>query len=347
MQSRGLDGLVPLREFESIDKDMTPQEGVRILCRRLGTTPARVRREVRDRHPSGHPKEERRSLDRCHPKCFLRFDIMFTDVLHTCYWEMKHLGLGRRYLVNKILRAVLAGMCDAEDPTGAAGDFSPRSWTGDLRAGATKEVQLKCLDALKRGEAKLLQSVKVRLRKASTQVLLELEQRCPAIRSMSRKAYASGASGLRWLSDMLTEYRRRFYRETRFDDFRNRMRRVKKKASTSGRSKTFRIAVLRKAHMSFSVFLRGMNDLRKLLDPSVPSWYRRPTDDDWKEGLRGSRIPVGISRGTTFRKYGLGPVPGIDGPLPAEEWARTRTDWSLSEARALFRANTGSRLQLS
>jgi hypothetical protein len=287
---------------------------------------------------SGSVLEERRSLDRL-PKCFVTFDILMTDVLHAGYDEVRRLGIGRRYLVNRVLRAVFSGKCDAADPTGRAGDFAPRSWMDRARAEAVLELQTRCLGEFRTGEARLLKSVRVRLGKASTHVLLELERNCSAIRSLSRGAYASGRSGLEAFSDMLVAYRKRLFRETRLFDYKNRKRRRRVKAWTSGKSKDFVSAAKRKAHMGFSVFLRSVCDLRKLLDPNVPNWFRRPTDEDWAEGMRGegSRRPPFFKRRNMLRRYGIGPVPGISGPVDEDTWRSLRTDWSLSEARELLK----------
>lgn len=333
-----IDGLVPMRSFKVLDRDMPRLSGMRLLAERLGLSAAKAREMTRDRSPEEGVAEERRSLDRL-PKCFVTFDILMTDVLHTGYGELKHIGIGRRYLVNKVLRAVLAGKCDAEDVTGSAGDFLPRSWMIPSRAKSMHDIQVRCLEEFMVGEAKLLKSVRVRLGKASTHVLLELERNCSAIRSLSRGAYASGRSGLRAFSDMLVAYRKRLFRETRLFDFKNRKRRRRVKAWTSGKSKDFQSATKRKAHMGFSVFLRSVYDLRKLLDPNVPNWFRRPTDDDWAEGMRGrgSRRPPFFKRSNMLRRYGIGPVPGISGPVDEDTWRSLKTDWSLDEARGLLK----------
>lgn len=333
-----LDGLLPMREYTRIDAKTPVRDGMRVFAKRLGLSAAKVRAMVRDRCPAGSAAEERRSLDKI-PRSFVAFDVMFTDVLHAGYDEVRHLGIGRRYLVNKVLRAVFSGKCDAADPTGRAGDFSPRSWMDQSTAEEVLKLQARCLEEFRTGEAGLLKSVRVRLGKASTHVLLELERNCSAIRSLSRGAYASGCSGLRAFSDMLVAYRKRLFRETRLFDFKNRKRRRRVKAWTSGKSKDFQSATKRKAHMGFSVFLRSVYDLRKLLDPNVPNWFRRPTDEDWAEGLRGegSRRPPFFKRSNMLRRYGIGPVPGISGPVDEDTWRSLKTDWSLDEARGLLK----------
>jgi hypothetical protein len=325
-----LEGLTPIQTFPVVDRPMSIGEGIEIMAHRLGLSGGRIRELARDRYPSRNPVEEGRSISKFKIKCFLRSDIIFTDILHTGYEELKHIGLGRRYLINKILRAVVAGTCDSVDPTGLSGDFPPRSWLGEEKARYVKSVQEKCLKAVKHDDAKLLKSIKVRLRGISTQILISLAERCDAIRTISRRFIQDGlGSGLRGFSNMLVSYRKRFIYQTRTFDCKNRKKRSKRKYK--GRSKS---------HKGFSVFVRSVCDLRKLLDPSIPNWYRRPTDEDRNESGKSedinTRKPFHYKRISTFRKYGFSSIPGITEPVKAEEWNALRVDWTMSEARERF-----------
>lgn len=314
---------------------MTQSEGLKLLSGRLGFTGGRLRRLVRDRYPLGCPKEEKRGLRSCCVKCFLRSDIMFTDVLHAGYDELKYLGIGRRYLTNKILRSIVAGECDAQDWTRVAGDFQPRSWMSPRKAERMREVQERCLYLVKNVNAKLLQSVKVRLRNASTHILLEISENCDRIRSMVREAaLVKEGSGLRRFSRFLVEYRNRFNLETRKIDIRNRKIAKKKRKFHRTSSKPYGTVGRRMAHLGFSVLTRGLTDLRKLVDPNMPNWFRRPTDSDWSEGMGpNGRKPRTFNRKTTFVRHGLGDIPGVTTPVSSDEWFDLRTDWKMAEVK--------------
>lgn len=325
-----LEGLNPIMTFPVVDKPMSIGEGIEIMAHRLGLSGGRIRELARDRYPSRNPVEEGRSISKFKIKCFLRSDIIFTDILHTGYKELKFIGLGRRYLINRILRAVLAGTCDSVDTTGLAGDFPPRSWLPDEKAEYIKEIQTKCLRRMKHDDAKLLKSIKVRLRGISTQILISLSEHCDAIRTISRRFIQDGlGSGLRGFSNMLVSYRKKFLYQTRTFDCKNRKKRSKRKYK--GRSRS---------HKGFSIFVRSVCDLRKLLDPSIPNWYRRPTDNDWNESGKtediNTRKPFHYRRISTFKKYGFGSIPGITEPVKAEEWKDLKIDWTMDEARSRF-----------
>lgn len=325
-----LEGIEPVRTYPIVDKQMSIGEGIEIMAHRLGLSGGKIRELARDRYPSPTPVEEKRSISKFKIKCFVRSDIVFTDILHTGYEELKNLGLGRRYLINKILRAVVAGTCDSVDTTGLAGDFPPRSWLSKEKAEYIKDVQLKSLHAVKQEDAKLLKSIKVRLKRISTQILISLSEHCDAIRTISRRFIQDGlGGGLRGFSNMLISYRKKFLYQTRKEDCKNRKKRSKRK---------YQIRAL--AHKGSSFFVRSICDLRKLLDPSIPNWYRRPTDDDWFEnGLTediNTRKPFHFKRISTFRKYGFGSIPGITEPVKAEEWRTLKFDWTISEARERF-----------
>ena len=320
---------------------MTQKEGIVLLTGRLGLTGGKLQELVRDRYPVGSPKEEKRGLRTCTVKCFLKSDIMFTDILHTDYEELKHLGIGRRYLMNKILRAVVSGTCDSIDPTGRSGDFPPRSWMDRGKAEKIRAVQEKSLNIVKVENARLLQSIKVRLRAAATHILVYMAMHCDAIRTtVCRSALMDQSSGLRCLSDLLVAYRDKFYRRVRSDDLKNRRRARRKSKFHRKPTENFGTVSRRLAHARFSVLYRGVTDLRKLLDPEVPNWYRRPTDEDWTEGMRcgeeGHRIPKTLCRKAMFRRYGLGSIPGLTEPVNDTDWFSLKTDWSVKEAKDLF-----------
>lgn len=331
-----LEGITAIREFPRISGKMTQKDGIRLLAKRLGLTGGRLKELVRDRYPTGNPKEEKRGLNTCLVKCFLKSDIMFTDILHTDYDELKHLGIGRRYLTNKILRAVVAGTCDSMDPTGKAGDFPPRSWMDKDKAERMRVIQEKSLNIVKVENAKLLQSIKVRLRMAATQILVYMARHCDAIRTtVCRAAVSDRSNGLRCLSDILVAYRNKFYRRVRSDDLKNRRRARRKSKFHRKPTEAFGTVSRRLAHAGYSVLFRGMTDLKKLLDPNVPNWYRRPTDEDWTEGMRnGHRIPKTFCRKAMFRRYGLGSIPGLTEPVTDTEWGNLKTDWSMKEAKS-------------
>lgn len=332
-----IDGIVPMRDFRRIDSKMSQKDGMKLLAGRLGLSAEKVRKLVRDRYPCGCPKEERRGFSSCYVKCFLMSDILFTDVLHVGYEELAHLGVGRRYLCNRILRAVVAGTCDAIDRSGKSGDFPPRSWMDERSAEITRKVQEDALNTVKSDKKELLQSIKVRMRNMSTQVLLDIADHCDAIRSrVAKSASRDPWSGLECLSGILRECRSRFYRVARSDDLKNRRRARRKSKFHRKPTEGFGTVSRRLAHAGFSVLLRGLTDLRKLMDPAVPNWYRRPTDPDWEEGLRGSRKPVVLKRRAMFDRYGLGSVPGITEPIDASEWGKVRTDWTMSEVKERF-----------
>lgn len=330
-----------------MNKPMSQREGLRILAGRLGLSGGKLNELVRDRYPVGFPKEEKRGLRTCTVKCFLKSDIMFTDVLHTGYGELKYLGIGRRYLINKILRAVVAGTCDSMDGTGMAGDFPPRSWMVPFKAEKMRLVQKKSLSLVKDENSRLLQSIKVRLRSASTQILEHMALHCDAIRANVGKATSNDPGcGLRCLSDILVAYRKKFFNRVRSDDLKNRRRARRKSKFHRKPTEAFGTVSRRLAHAGYSVLFRGMTDLKKLLDPSVPNWYRRPTDEDWKEGMRnGHRIPKSFRRVSMFKRYGLGSIPGLTEPLTDDEWTHAKTDWSMDEVRERFNAEREDKVQ--
>lgn len=334
-----LEGIIAVREFPKITGKMTQKEGIKLLAGRLGLTGGKLQELVRDRYPVGNPKEEKRGLKTCTVKCFLKSDIMFTDILHTDYEELKYLGIGRRYLINKILRAVVSGTCDSIDPTGKAGDFPPRSWMNSVKAEKMRIIQEKSLNIVKVENARLLQSVKVRLRSVATHILVYMAMHCDAIRTtVHRSALIDKSSGLRCLSDLLIAYRDKFYRRVRSDDLKNRRRARRKSKFHRKRTESFGTVSRRLAHAGFGVLYRGVTDLRKLLDPEIPNWYRRPTDEDWTEGMRnGHRIPKTFCRKAMFRRYGLGPIPGLTVPVQDSDWNDLKTDWSVKEAKDLFK----------
>lgn len=339
-----------VQEFPVIDKKMSLAEGMKILAHRLNLSGARIQKLARDRCPMGSVKEERGSLKTFNVKCFLKSDIVFSDILHSGYHELKFLGIGRRYLINKILRSVLAGICDALDPTGQAGDFPPKSWMTTDQAERLTGMQQIAISVMKKDNAKLLQSLKVRLRRMATHVLLCIVAYISAIRKEVKKVSAKRLDmGVRRFSDLLCEYKDRFDYKVRKEDHKNRRKAVKRRRkkrymlfkSKKHYSGTNRLRnALKKTyeHMGASVLTRGLTDLRKTLDPTVPNWYRRPTDEDWNEGQRSDRRkPRTFRRKALFRKYGLGDIPGLTEPVTAQEWFGLRTDYTAQEVRDSFK----------
>ena len=339
-----MDDLFSVVEYRTIDGPMSLKDGMHVLLGRLGMSCGKARKAVRDRYPSVAPKEERRSMGDFRVKCFVRSDILFTDVLHAGYDELRHLGIGRRYLVNKVLRAVVSGTCDAYDCTGQSGDFPPRSWLTQDAASSAMDVQSRAIMEVKVDGAKLLKSVKVRMQRASTDVLKCLSERCAEIRKGVREAVIKGEmTGLEYLSGVLDGFKDEYTYRIRVFDIKNRRKRAKMrrrirpdKYETKKRPFERNTKSRQKSHIAFGLFLRGITDLRKLLDPSVPNWYRRPTDEDWTEGSRPgfSRKPVCMNRRALFRRNGLGDIPGITISIGAEDWSSARTDWTVDEARS-------------
>lgn len=322
-----------MREYRRIEGPTPLKEGMMILAGRLGLSWERIRRLARDRHPSPVPKEERHSRDKFRCRCFLRSDIIFTDVLHTGYEELRHVGLGRWYLTCRILRAVVAGTCDYHDRSGQAGDFPPRSWMDSCAAERMKDLQERCLREVRSGEPGLMKSIQVRLRRVATPALMVLADSSGMIRSAVRRRLEAGTgSGLRCLSDILIASRKNLFTRARYADVTNRTRRRQVRSQTR-RDRRSDV----RSHNSYSLLKRGLNDLRKLMDPAVPCWWRRPTDEDWSEGMAPGRQrrPVSLSRGVLMANHGFGEIPGLCTPLSADDWGKVRTDWTVAEARAL------------
>lgn len=344
-----VDNLVPMIDFPRITKEMSISEGIKILSSRIGLSITQVQKLARDRCPLREVLEERRHTNTFKVKCFLKSDIIFSDILHTGYDELRFLGIGRRYLINKILRSILAGVCDALDPSGRSGDFPPRSWLTPDTAEKIKGVQLIGLNIVKKENVKQLQSIKVRLRRVATPILLALTEQISGIRKEVRKASKINLfSGLKRFSKILKDYKKKFYSKTREYDIGNRKKVLKKQKKRkailikanwkySGTRDLFKAVKRSESMRGYSLLARSLTALRKLVDPKVPNWYRRPTDIDWSEGIRSEkRKPHQLHRRTLFRKYGLGDIPGITLPLSVENWSSVRTSWTTQEVRDLF-----------
>ena len=335
-------------EFRRVTERMELRDGMRILIRRLGLTVQKLHAMVRDRYPSADTKKENGHLGKFRIKCFLRSDITFSDVLHVGYDELALLGVGRRYLVNRILRTILSGMCDSLDTSGRAGDFPPRSWLTPDHAEFVRGVQEECIHAMKIENAGKLESLKARLRLMSTPLLISLSESCQVIRSEVRKASVRGLDkGIEKFSDMLKKFKKLFFYGTRKDDVKNRIRAVRREGrgllkyrplAYYGKHRKLSNSVRRqRAHKAESTLRMSLTDLRKSLDPRIMNWYRRPSDPDWYEGMRSDRRkPVLFNRKLVFRRHGLCEIPGITGDVTAEEWWSLRTDWKIAEVRRRF-----------
>ena len=77
-----------------------------------------------------------------------------------------------------------------------------------------------------------------------------------------------------------------------------------------------------------------ITDLKRVLDPKIPYWYRRPSDIDWNEGERSDKRKIRFNPSKSLiEKHGLKEVPGITIPIDPKDWNNIRTDWRLNEIR--------------
>ena len=330
-QVGGLDGLVGLQDYPRITGPVDFTEGILTMTRRLRLSPERVRRLAKDRCPVRPAKVENQAAKHFRFRHYLTFDVVYTDILHTGYEELKHLGLGRRYLKNRLLRAVLAGVCDGMDPTRRAGDFSPRSWMDEQTRKEVLKIQREVIRILEVEQAGLWRSVKVRFYRFSTAVLQAFCTRLPEIREMvGRESSLDPRNGLKAFSRYLSQTK------TACD----RKRDYTRNWWWSHQRKTRRRRYY-KIWKAQSTLTKACVELRRRLDPKQPCWYRRPTDADWREERKSSwshHVFASLHRRDQLKNVGLGKIPGISAPINDTDWFFARTDWTVSEARALLKS---------
>lgn len=327
----GLDGLVGLQDYPRITGPVDFTEGILTMTRRLRLSPERVRRLAKDRCPFRPAKVENQAAKHFRFRHYLTFDVVYTDILHTGYEELKHLGLGRRYLKNRLLRAVLAGVCDGMDPTRRSGDFSPRSWMDERTREEVLKVQREAIRILEVEQTGLWHSVKTRFYRFSTAVLQAFCTRLPEIREMvGRESSLDPRNGLKAFSRYLSQTK------TACDRKRDRyMLWLWKRQRKHQNRKACRIRRPR------TVLEKACVELRRRLDPKQPCWYRRPTDADWREERKSSwthHVFASLHRRDQLKNVGLGKIPGISAPIKDTDWFFARTDWTVSEARALLKS---------
>lgn len=347
-------GLVPVREFPRLSPGIGLRDGLYLLMHRLGLSTARTLAAMRDRHPvyflNQVPKEQLNYYKLCR-KCFLSFDLVFHDILHTDEDELRHVGMGRRYLLNRLLRTVLAGLCDSLDASGRAGDFPAYSGLPEDQAAKVRGVQETCLRFMKEDPdgARLLQSLKVRIRRVATPVLKDLAKHAGSLRTEVRKGASEGLyGGMRRFSDLLVEIKGKFTYSVNKDELYKRKAARKKEKSKHDRlyyvltngiydRRIYKWGRRHGRNKAASILKKGLTDLRRFLDPSIPNWYRRPSDGDWEEGLRHERRKLrGPTLANRLPQYGMGNLPGLTEPLDGSNWKDVRTDWTAQEARERY-----------
>lgn len=344
-----LDGLQPLRDFPRITGKMSVHDGVLLLTRRLGLTPQRARERARRYTPTKPAKVENQAAWKLAPKNYLEFDVLYTEVLHTGYDELRHLGFGRRYLINRILRAVLAGICDGFDPSGRAGDFPDRTAFEQGVADEIFRIQRKAIQVMNIDGYHLLLSLKVRMQSMATSVLQALNGRLPDIRRLvGAVARRDPGQGLRGFSDFLINFKKSFEYRINGELQKSRRHATAKRCRLglclfrtppfyNGRKRVEREYARLRKKIPNRVLVKSQTDLRRRMDPNIPCWWRRPTDADWKEGRRKEPKAPGLERKEIFARYGMSGIPGLTEPLRIEDWGKARTDWLIAEVRENYR----------
>lgn len=349
-----IEGLEPMREFPRVTSEMPFTEGIQILMRRLGLNTDKVRKALRDRLPEGVCGQGDFHAYKLNVRHYLQFDLIFTDILHTGYEELKCLGLGRKYLINRIQRQLCAGLCDGLDPTGRTGDYPPQSWLDESLRKKVAETQLQVLDLMDRKLFKKRHSLQVRMSQMSTGCLQALTEHLDEIRRLVRSLASKDSElGLKAFGDFLDRFRKSFNNQINGDLEKSRQAFKKRKSKlhyklfkaaqrrfASGRnyqSKSYGRLLCQQAYRTLR---KAQTDLRRFQDPNIPSWYRRPSDEDWQEQIRKDRrerhIKV-LDRRDQLGRYGLGGIPGLTEPIRTEDFGTLRTDWTIAEARENYR----------
>lgn len=342
-----LDDLIPINDYPVIKSDISFDDGINILVSRLGLTVSRVRALSRDRYPCKPAVVENNKPCHLNLRNFIQFDIIFTDILHTSYEELKHIGVGRRWLTCHIFRGIISGICDSLDNSGVSGDFPPRSWFDDSKSAMIENVQNEALKILKHECKKQYDSVRVRLSRISTCMLKSLSDSVSEIRKRVRKAETCRrGSGIvefdlifrsflkkfkkvvnyNLINSRLASRRKDYKLRSRlfhtFMHFKNTRIRLEKKLERVKRQKTWKILRMK------------ITDLKRVMDPKIPYWYRRPSDIDWNEGERSDRRKVRFHASVYLKhRHGIDTVPGITAPIDPKEWNNVKTDWKLDEIR--------------
>lgn len=349
-----IEGLEPMREFPRITSEMSFKEGIGILMRRLGLTTDKVRKALRDRFPEGVCGSGDLHAHKLNVRHYLQFDIIFNDILHTGFEELRHLGLGRKYLINRIQRQLCAGLCDGFDPTGRTGDYPIHSWLDEIQLKQVDEIQLKVLDLMDRKLFRKRHALQVRMSQMSTGCLKALLGHLDEIRRLVRSLAAKDSElGLKAFGDFLVNFRKEFNNRINGELLRSREVFKKRKSMLSywgfrlsriwfmsGKNYRFRAyerLICQQAHRTLR---KAQTDLRRFQDPDIPNWYRRPSDEDWNEQIRKDRRERKIMtprKKNQLGRYGLGGIPGLTEPIRAEDFGNLRTDWTIAEARENYR----------